>query len=216
MAMFCVPARAIIGDLYTGVIFQKKIANMTLAWGLAPIIAPWVGGHIQHWLGWQANFWFMGLYCFALLLVLIFFMRETHAARPDKHVLQVFKVYADIFKSGAFFSSVIFMGFVCSFFFVFNIIAPFLVQHELQYSAIVYGRLALCMGIAGLCGNLFSRILLIFSFKKVGAVVLSVMVVAAAAFVSLGMLHILNLYALMLPSVVLMFGALCLLPIVAS
>jgi MFS family permease len=216
VALLCVPARAMIGDLFTGIEFQKKIANMTLAWGIGPIVAPWVGGHLQHWLGWQANFWFMGLYCFVLLLVLMFFIKETHLQQPDKHIFKVFKLYGEILSNGAFFSAIVFLGLICSFFFMFNIVAPFLVQHEMHYNAIVYGRVALCMGFAGICGNLFSRVVLRYEYSRVLFFMLLALSLVALTFVAFGVMHLLSLPVLLAPSMLLQFCAIALLPIAAS
>jgi MFS family permease len=49
-------------------------------------------------------------------------------------------------------------GFSYAFITIYNVIGPFLVEHVLNHSAVVYGRIALALGIAWLCGNMiFSR-----------------------------------------------------------
>ncbi|RRD43645.1 Bcr/CflA family efflux MFS transporter [Comamonadaceae bacterium OH3737_COT-264] len=54
-----VVSRAIIRDVFAPVQAQRVMSQVTLFFGIAPAIAPIVGGWLYAWLGWQSIFWFM-------------------------------------------------------------------------------------------------------------------------------------------------------------
>jgi DHA1 family bicyclomycin/chloramphenicol resistance-like MFS transporter len=63
-------ARAIVRDLYTGVRAGRELSRMGTIMALAPAVAPSLGGLLQTFMGWQANFYVMavfGLYAFAMV-----------------------------------------------------------------------------------------------------------------------------------------------------
>ncbi|MEZ5463726.1 MAG: multidrug effflux MFS transporter [Lysobacteraceae bacterium] len=62
-----VVGRAIIRDLYDGDDAQRLMSQVTMIFGIAPAIAPVIGGWILPWGGWHGIFWF--LLGFALLLM---------------------------------------------------------------------------------------------------------------------------------------------------
>ena len=49
-------ARAIVRDLYTGERVGRELSRMGAIMSFAPVLAPLVGGIVQAWLGWRANF----------------------------------------------------------------------------------------------------------------------------------------------------------------
>lgn len=49
---------------------------MSTAWGLAPIIAPVIGAHLQTWFGWQACLVFLLVYSLVMWGLLLSY-RET-------------------------------------------------------------------------------------------------------------------------------------------
>ena len=62
-----VVGRAMIRDLYDGHHAQRVMAMVTMMFGLAPAIAPIMGGWLESWFGWRSIFFF--LVVFALLLL---------------------------------------------------------------------------------------------------------------------------------------------------
>lgn len=56
-----VVSRAIIRDVFPPTQAQKVMSQVTLYFGLAPAVAPIVGGWLYTLLGWQSIFWFMAL-----------------------------------------------------------------------------------------------------------------------------------------------------------
>ena len=55
-------SRAVVRDAYQGVEAQRLMARVMLIFSIAPAIAPVIGGGLQAWFGWRANFWFLALF----------------------------------------------------------------------------------------------------------------------------------------------------------
>jgi DHA1 family bicyclomycin/chloramphenicol resistance-like MFS transporter len=62
-----VVGRAIIRDRFEGPEAQRLMSQITLVFGLAPALAPVVGGALLNFLGWRAIFWAMLAFTVALL-----------------------------------------------------------------------------------------------------------------------------------------------------
>jgi DHA1 family bicyclomycin/chloramphenicol resistance-like MFS transporter len=54
--------QAIVRDKFTGAVAQKMMANIMMVFGLAPAIAPVIGGYISSHLSWRAVFAFLCLF----------------------------------------------------------------------------------------------------------------------------------------------------------
>jgi len=70
--------RAVVRDALEGDDAQRLMSHVSMIFGVAPAIAPIVGGWILGWSNWQSIFWF--LTAFSLLLMLV-----TAVALPESH-----------------------------------------------------------------------------------------------------------------------------------
>lgn len=70
--------RAVVRDLYDGPDAQRLMATITMIFGIAPAIAPIVGGWIFGIAGWQAVFWFLCGFGVLLWLACLLALPETH------------------------------------------------------------------------------------------------------------------------------------------
>ncbi|WP_254560015.1 multidrug effflux MFS transporter [Dyadobacter diqingensis] len=75
-----VAARAIVRDLFPAEATAKVLSILVLVMGIAPIIAPTVGGLVNGWLGWRWVFGVMGLIALLLLAVVYWALPETGKA----------------------------------------------------------------------------------------------------------------------------------------
>ena len=73
-----VVGRAIVRDLYDGPQAQRLMSMVMLIFGLAPAIAPIVGGWIHVYFGWRAVFGFMVLIGVVLVAASYLVLPETH------------------------------------------------------------------------------------------------------------------------------------------
>lgn len=70
--------RAMIRDLYDGVEAQNLMAHVTMIFGVAPAVAPVVGGWMHEAFGWQGGFGLLAVLSAALLGVCVAGLPETH------------------------------------------------------------------------------------------------------------------------------------------
>ncbi len=71
---------AVIRDSFPPQDGARMISRMMLVLGVAPILAPLVGGQLLAWLGWRSVFWFLTLYGAALFVVVLLWLPETRPA----------------------------------------------------------------------------------------------------------------------------------------
>lgn len=85
-----VAGRAMIRDIYSGHQAQRVMSMVTMIFGLAPAIAPVLGGWLEVWFGWRSIFFFLALFASALFIAchlrlaesLPLAQRQPFAARP--------------------------------------------------------------------------------------------------------------------------------------
>ena len=70
--------RAAIRDLYQGDDAQRLMSQVSMIFGIAPAIAPIVGGWILGWGAWPVIFWFLAGFSVLLLLSTALWLPETH------------------------------------------------------------------------------------------------------------------------------------------
>lgn len=91
-----VVARAVVRDRFGHVETARMLSLLMLIMGLAPILAPMLGGLLLTIGGWRLNFWIMAAYGLALGLVAILRMDEsrspeTAAHARSEHPLQAYR-----------------------------------------------------------------------------------------------------------------------------
>ncbi len=152
-------ARAIASDSFDSDRLPQVTNYITLAWALGPIIAPLIGGYLQHVFGWKAVFYFLTAYGCVVLLLIYFLLPETnrhrHELRPDTLLEQ----YKAVLVSPIFLGCALVLAIIYAQLILFNVIGPFLIQTVLDESPIVFGRVALSLGAAWFLGSLANRIL---------------------------------------------------------
>ena len=70
--------RAIIRDCYHGHEAQRLMSRVLMIFAIAPAVAPVIGGWLQTWFGWRANFWFLAGLGLTLFAACLRFLPETH------------------------------------------------------------------------------------------------------------------------------------------
>lgn len=154
-----VASRALLVDTVKGERFFSAVVYMSLAWGLGPVIAPFIGGLVQQFGGWRWNFALYAIYSGTLLL---FALRLRESLEPQKRrpALQSMAGYPIILGNRRFQCAVLAMGSSQAMFLVWNIVGPFMVERELHKGASFFGLTALASGLAYLVGTLTNRALM--------------------------------------------------------
>ena len=96
--------RAVVRDALDGHDAQKLMSQISMIFGVAPAIAPVVGGWILGWSNWHGIFWFLTAFSVVLFVVAALALPETHP--PEKrlplHPRALMQGYEHILKNGRF------------------------------------------------------------------------------------------------------------------
>ena len=88
--------RAIVRDALDGNDAQRLMSHISMIFGVAPAIAPIIGGWILGWSNWQAIFWFLSVFALALLLTTALALPESHP--PARRLPLNFKALAGAYR----------------------------------------------------------------------------------------------------------------------
>jgi MFS transporter, DHA1 family, multidrug resistance protein len=96
--------RAVIRDALDGDDAQRLMSQVSMIFGIAPAIAPIIGGWILGWSDWQAIFWFLSGLSLLLLIATAVTLPESHPVekRLPLNVKALSSVYKDILSNGRF------------------------------------------------------------------------------------------------------------------
>lgn len=200
--------RAVVMDCFKGIEITKMMIYITTAWALGPIIGPFIGGYLQHYMGWQADFWLFSVYGLSILIYIAWRVPETHTKRLPFDMRRIGGSMWEVISHPAFLCFSLILGCIYTAFILFNLAGPFLVQVVLHYSAVDYGYAALFIGFGYFLGNVVNRWLL----TRVGPDRLIMMSIIASLLVAIIMVilnvtMLMNLYSLIIPVFVIFFLA---------
>ncbi len=150
-------AKAIITDSFSGMALIHAFTYMAIAWGLAPILAPVIGAHLQTAFGWRSCLTFLLIYSFVMWAVLTRY-RETLKQPVHLNPKTLLKNAVMVLKSPVFQSCFLAQGLCYSILLVFNIVGPFMVQETLHKPPTYFGYLALAIGLMYFLGGISNRI----------------------------------------------------------
>ncbi len=138
-----VVGRAVIRDLFDGAHAQRLMSRVMLIFGVAPAVAPIVGGALLALAGWRAVFVFLALFGAALAWMTWRYLPETldPAARRSLHPLGLARAYRTVFSSIAFVLLVLAVGLNFNGFFVYVLSAPVFVMQHLGLGPLDFGWL---------------------------------------------------------------------------
>jgi MFS transporter, DHA1 family, multidrug resistance protein len=168
-----VALRAVPSDCAQGHERAKMMTTLTTSWALGPVLGPFIGSYLAHAFGWRSNFYFLAGFGAVATLLGVFWMKET-LVRPIRFQSAILAQNLRTilchrqFQTYVWVASTVYATLV-----IFNGVGPFLIQVDLHYSVIVYGRIALLLGLAYFLGTMTVRLLLkrvsIQSFSRLGS-----------------------------------------------
>jgi Bcr/CflA subfamily drug resistance transporter len=205
VGIFIVPIRSTFSDLFTGVTLHKMLTYATVAWSIGPVVAPAIGGYLQHYLGWQWNFYFLGIYSFLGLLLMIFFVPETSAYRHPFKIKTLLKNYKEILFHREYVLRLLTNCSLYSILLIFAVVGSFLIQQELHYTAVKFGHMALLVGLAWFSGAMTNRFLIHIQSDFKVKTCLWVMLLIAVISVMIVLALPLNIYLVIIPAALLIY-----------
>lgn len=135
-------ARAMVRDLFEGAAAQRVMATVQMLFGIAPAIAPIIGGLLLG-IHWQAIFIFLAIYASVTLWASVTFLPETMPIekRLKLSAKNVLSSYKTIFGDAEFAKLGITIGACFSAFFVYVLASPVFLGKHLGLSPQQYGYL---------------------------------------------------------------------------
>ncbi|RPF51031.1 multidrug effflux MFS transporter [Aquisalibacillus elongatus] len=142
-------SRSIIRDLYTGTELTKMFSLLVLVMGLAPILAPMIGGQILLFTSWRGLFAILSIIGTLLVALAIFRLKESlpHEERSDGGLKTTFNIFASLTKHRRYMSFALVQGFAAAAMFAYISGSSFILQDIFSLSpqayAMVFGLNAL-------------------------------------------------------------------------
>jgi MFS transporter, DHA1 family, multidrug resistance protein len=120
-------SRAVVRDVSDKLDPVRLMGRLMLVMGVAPILAPLLGGYVAAWFGWRSIFWFLALVGLTALLLCIFLLPETLPEERRRRVsfLEVLRGYAGLLGNGHFMGVALASGFAISGMFAYIAGSPF-------------------------------------------------------------------------------------------
>jgi DHA1 family bicyclomycin/chloramphenicol resistance-like MFS transporter len=136
-----VSSRAMVRDLFEPKEAARVFSTLMLVMGVAPILAPLVGGYILLWFGWQATFFALALFGVVALLATLIALPETHRGDPARslRLAPVLRDYAAILAVPAFSRNVTAAAIAIGGMFAYITASPFVFIQLHGVSAQAYG-----------------------------------------------------------------------------
>ena len=146
--------RTIIRDLYGRERSASMIAYVTMAMVIAPMLAPAIGGYLNDWIGWRANFAFCGIVGILVTALVITGLPETHHQRAGIPGLgSMVATFVQLLRRPAFRGFALQSAFCLASFFSFAAAAPYVVIVVMERSSSAYGLYFIVISLAFMLGN---------------------------------------------------------------
>lgn len=161
-----VSKRAYFIDVFSGEKLKHYLSMFSIIWATAPIIAPFVGGYLQTYFGWQANFYFLTGFAVIIFFLELIFSGETLKQPMDFHLKKIALVYSGMIKTASFTLGIVMLGLSYCMVMIYNMTGPFIIEHQLHLSPVVIGYSSLILGAAVMVGGLISKATINKPFNK--------------------------------------------------
>ena len=151
-----VVSRAVIRDIYPPADAQRVMSQVTLFFGVAPAIAPIVGGFLFVHIGWHAVFWFLAGVGVVLGLANWFLLPETlHASQRQPFAFKpLMRGYVQMGSSGRFLLLALASGVPFNGMFLYVLSAPTFLGEHLHLAPTQFFWFFVCT-ISGIMGGAF-------------------------------------------------------------
>lgn len=132
-------ARAMVRDLFEHRESARVFSLLMLVMGVAPILAPLIGGYIAIYFGWRSIFFILAVFSAVSFAAVYVFLSETREPNPDVHLNRTFSTYWNIFKDKEFLGFTFAGGLAQAGMFAYITGSPFVFINLFQIPAESYG-----------------------------------------------------------------------------
>jgi len=153
-----VVARAMVRDLYSGATAQKVMATIQIIFGIAPAIAPMVGGLLLG-ISWQAIFIFLIIYSVLITIFSVNFLPETISKQNQLpfNFESVLNRYKDLLNDKNYIFLILAVSFNFSAFFLYVLSSPIFLMQHLNLSSSQFGYLFIPTVTGMILGSFISK-----------------------------------------------------------
>jgi len=153
-----VVARAMVRDLYSGATAQKVMATIQIIFGIAPAIAPMVGGLLLG-ISWQAIFIFLIIYSVLITIFSVNFLPETISKQNQLpfNFESVLCRYRDLLNDKNYIFLILAVSFNFSAFFLYVLSSPIFLMQHLNLSSSQFGYLFIPTVTGMILGSFISK-----------------------------------------------------------
>lgn len=156
-----VVSRAVLVDRIRGERFPVAVVYLSLAFGLGPVISPYVGGLVEEYAGWRWNFGLYFSYGALVLAFVLYGLKESLLPQARKTPRQSAAGAGRILTNASFLSAVMLLGASFAAFLLWNVVGPYLVQERFGKGSSFFGTTALGVGCGYLFGTFVNRLLVV-------------------------------------------------------
>ncbi|MFK3982433.1 multidrug effflux MFS transporter [Micromonospora sp. NPDC050397] len=148
-----VVALAVVRDLFSGSAVARLFSRLMLVMGVAPVLAPTLGGGLLRWTDWRGVFVALALFGLALIAVTVFGLRETLPTerRRNGGLVGTLRVYGALLRDRTYVGLALVAGLAMAALFAYVSGSSFVFQEQYglneQEFAVVFGA-----GAVGLIG----------------------------------------------------------------
>ena len=211
--------RVVIADVLHGERFATKGSQFTMAIALSPMVAPLLGGYVQHSFGWQTNFAVLGGFILLSAIVYAFISPETNLNKnPDIFKLEkIMAHYGEFLTHRVFLLSTLTCGVAVAISMVYAALSPFILQTEFHLTPIIYGWVTGILGVSGLLGRfVIAQMVKKYGREKHMLICSNIFLVMVVILVLLNTLSIMSVLILSIIMFFCIFAQTALAPIVTS
>ena len=207
IAVAGVMARTIMVDCYRGKELLVANSYVSMCIVLAPLAAPIMGGFLGSHFGWQSTFMFLGVLSIIVLITQTFYFKETRPAKsPETPNLLV--GFDSVFKCPSFRFNLFYLVVVMSAVSVIETNMGVLFGEVLKLSPIQTSILFVIPLPAYMLGSyLVSKLKDKVSVNSLIKIGVNINVLAAVMMFIFGMMHIVSIWAIILPASIFFFGS---------
>ncbi|UFS58947.1 multidrug effflux MFS transporter [Subtercola endophyticus] len=147
---------AIAADSFRGARLTSISGLLGASWGLAPVLAPAVGGLLVQYVSWRGIFVLIAVLAMVAAAVIFFVLPETLAVdrRTPIRPREIGGVLAATLRRRIFVGLTLIFAVFASAQLMFGVVAPLLYETQLGLTPAFYGLIALLVGVANLIGEL--------------------------------------------------------------
>jgi DHA1 family bicyclomycin/chloramphenicol resistance-like MFS transporter len=150
-------ARAMVRDVFDRETSASVISYITMAFVVAPMVAPAIGGYIDVHGGWRLGFWVLAGLGGAVLAAAWFHLPETHVNRSATGSgMSLLQGAVRLFALKRFRGYTLVLAFTSSVFFAFLGGAPHIMMDVLGRTPMEYGLWFICVSAGYMAGNFLS------------------------------------------------------------